>query len=103
MTAKQILQDIERGTALIYFGANFALFKRVLEEVHSNSDRVLSQLDGVDRNGLKLVLRTDNGRFIGWNYNNSIIVYSINLEKGLCGRIWAEKFIDASKTGAKIL
>lgn len=104
MTAKQILQNIERGTALIYFGANIALFKQVVEKVSLCSDALLSQLDGMDRNSLELVLRTDKGRFDGWNYSNSIDLYSINLKKGSCSGFWADKFIDVSKTGgAKIL
>ena len=103
MTAKQILQDIKHGTALIYFGANIALFRQVLEKVYSNSDAILWELDGLDRNGLELVLRTCKGRFSGWNCNDSINFYSINPEKGFCGTAWAEKFINASKTGAKIL
>lgn len=103
MTAKQILQDIECGEALIYFGTNIALFRQVLEKVYFNSDAILSQLDGVDRNSLELVLRTNNGHLDGWNYSNSIIIYGINLKKGLCGGFWSEKFIDASKIGAKIL
>ena len=86
MTTEQILEQVRREPrTLIYFGDNIAQFREVAEAVYKYGDRIVAQIDEyLTGKELQLVLRTFRGKFDGWNVEDSLAYYHINLEHGIC-------------------
>ena len=86
MTTEQILEQVKREPrTLIYFGDNIAQFREVAEAVSECADGIMSQVDKYPAGTeLQLVLRTFRGKFDGWNGEDSLAFYHINLEYGVC-------------------
>ena len=99
MTTEQILEQVKRETrTLIYFGDNIAQFREVAEAIYPEcAYRLVEQVDeyfaGTE---LQLVLRTFRGKFDGWNVEDSLAYYRINLEHGICAYHYGT-FINATR------
>lgn len=98
MTTEQILEQVRREPrTLIYFGDNIAQFREVAEAVYKYGDRIVAQIDEyLTGKELQLVLRTFRGKFDGWNVEDSLAYYHINLEHGICAYHYGT-FIDATR------
>ena len=100
MTTEQILEQVKREMCtLIYFGDNIAQFREVAEAVYpEHADRLVSQVDECPAGTkLQLVLRTfHHGKFNGWNVEDSLAYYHINLEYGICAYQYGT-FINATR------
>lgn len=98
MTTEQILEQVRREPrTLIYFGDNIAQFREVAEAVYKYGDRIVAQIDEyLTGKELQLVLRTFRGKFDGWNVENSLAYYHINLEHGICAYHYGT-FINATR------
>lgn len=87
MTTEKILEQVRREPrTLIYFGDNIAQFREVAEAVcPEQADSLVVQIDEyLTGTELQLVLRTFRGKFDGWNVEDSLAYYHINLEYGIC-------------------
>lgn len=98
MTTEQILEQVRREPrTLIYFGDNIAQFREVAEAVYKYGDRIVAQIDEyLTGKELQLVLRTFRGKFDGWNVEDSLAYYHINLEHGICAYHYGT-FINATR------
>ena len=99
MTTKQILEQVKREPrTLIYFGDNIAQFREVAEAVcPEQADSLVVQIDGYPADKkLQLVFRTFHGKFDGWNVEDSLAYYHINLEYGICAYHYGT-FINATR------
>ena len=98
MTTEQILEQVRREPrTLIYFGDNIAQFREVAEAVYKYGDRIVAQIDEYfTGKELQLVLRTFRGKFDGWNVEDSLAYYHINLEHGICAYHYGT-FINATR------
>ena len=98
MTTEQILEQVRREPrTLIYFGDNIAQFREVAEAVYKYGDRIVAQIDEyLTGTELQLVLRTFHGKFEGWNVEDSLAYYHINLEYGICAYHYGT-FINATR------
>ena len=98
MTTEQILEQVRREPrTLIYFGDNIAQFREVAEAVYKYGDRIVGQIDEyLTGKELQLVLRTFRGKFDGWNVEDSLAYYHINLEHGICAYHYGT-FINATR------
>ena len=86
MTTEKILEQVKREPrTLIYFGDNIAQFREVAEAVYpERADSLVSQVDKYPAGTeLQLVLRTFRGKYDGWNVEDSLAFYHINLEYGI--------------------
>lgn len=82
---------------LIYFGDNIAQFREVAEAVYEYGDRIVAQIDEYSaETKLQLVFRTLHGKFDGWNVEDSLAYYHINLEHGICAYHYGT-FINATR------
>lgn len=83
---------------ILYFGDNIAQFRKVAEAVYPEyADRLMAQIDEYDdETKLQLVFRTFHGKFDGWNVEDSLAYYHINLEYGICAYHYGT-FIDATR------
>ena len=100
MKTEQILEQVKRAPrTLIYFGANIAQFREVAEEVSECADGMMSQVDKYPAGTeLQMVLRTfHHGKFDGWNVEDSLAYYHINLEHGICAYHYGT-LINATRT-----
>ena len=87
MTTEQILEQVKREPrTLIYFGDNIAQFRKVAEAVcPEQANGLVVQIEEYSTGAeLQLVLRTFRGKFDGWNVEDSLAYYHINLEYGIC-------------------
>ena len=98
MTTEKILEQVRRELrTLIYFGDNIAQFREVAEAVYKYGDRIVAQIDEyLTGKELQLVLRTFRGKFDGWNVEDSLAYYHINLEHGICAYHYGT-FINATR------
>lgn len=98
MTTEKILEQVKREPrTLIYFGDNIAQFREVAEAVYKYGDRIVAQIDEyLTGKELQLVLRTFRGKFDGWNVEDSLAYYHINLEHGICAYHYGT-FINATR------
>ena len=98
MTTKNILEQVKREPrTLIYFGDNIAQFREVAEAVSECADSLVSQIDKYPAGTeLQLALRTFHGKFDGWNAEDSLAFYHINLEHGICAYHYGT-FINATR------
>ena len=99
MTTEKILEQVNRETrTLIYFGDNIAQFREVAEAVYPEyADSLVSQVDEYPAGTeLQLVLRTLRGKYDGWNVEDSLAYYHINLEHGICAYHYGT-FINATR------
>lgn len=98
MTTEKILEQVRREPrTLIYFGDNIAQFREVAEAVYKYGDRIVAQIDEyLTGKELQLVLRTFRGKFDGWNVEDSLAYYHINLEHGICAYHYGT-FINATR------
>lgn len=99
MTTEKILEQVRREPrALIYFGDNIAQFREVAEAVClEQADGLVGQINGCDcETKFELVLRTFRGKFDGWNVEDSLAFYHINLEYGICAYHYGT-FINATR------
>lgn len=100
MTTEKILEQVKREPrTLIYFGDNIAQFREVAEAVYPEcAYRLVEQVDEYPADTkLQLVLRTfHHGKFDGWNVEDSLAYYHINLEYGICAYQYGT-FINATR------
>lgn len=98
MTTEQILEQVRREPrTLIYFGDNIAQFREVAEAVYKYGDRIAARIDEYPaETKLQLVFRTLHGKFDGWNVEDSLACYHINLEYGICDYHYGT-FINATR------
>ena len=99
MTTKQILEQVKREPrTLIYFGDNIAQFREVAEAVcPEQTNSLVAQIDEYPAGTkLQLVFRTFHGKFDGWNVEDSLAYYHINLEHGICAYHYGT-FINATR------
>lgn len=99
MTTERILEQVRRELrTLIYFGDNIAQFREVAEVVcPEQAYCLLEQVSGYPAGTeLQLVLRTFRGKFDGWNVEDSLAYYHINLEYGICAYHYGT-FINATR------
>ena len=99
MKTEQILEQVRREPrTLIYFGDNIAQFREVAEAVYpEHADSLVSQVDKYPAGTkLQLVLRTFRGKYDGWNVEDSLAYYHINLEHGICAYHYGT-FINATR------
>lgn len=98
MTTEQILEQVKREPrTLIYFGDNIAQFREVAEAVYKYGNRIVAQIDEyLADTKLQLVFRTFRGKFDGWNVEDSLAYYHINLEHGICAYHYGT-FINATR------
>lgn len=99
MTTEQILEQVKRETrTLIYFGDNIAQFREVAEAIYPEcAYRLVEQVDEYFADTeLQLVLRTFRGKFDGWNVEDSLAYYHINLEHETCAYHYGT-FINATR------
>ena len=104
MTTEQILEQVRREPrTLIYFGDNIAQFREVAEAVYKYGDRIVAQIDEyLTGKELQLVLRTFRGKFDGWNVEDSLAYYHINLEHGICDYHYGT-FINATRAKKAVI
>lgn len=104
MTTEQILEQVRREPrTLIYFGDNIAQFREVAEAVYKYGDRIVAQIDEyLTGKELQLVLRTFRGKFDGWNVEDSLAYYHINLEHGICAYHYGT-FINATRAKKAVI
>lgn len=104
MTTEQILEQVRREPrTLIYFGDNIAQFREVAEAVYKYGDRIVTQIDEyLTGKELQLVLRTFRGKFDGWNVEDSLAYYHINLEHGICAYHYGT-FINATRAKKAVI
>ena len=99
MKTEKILEQVKRETrTLIYFGDNIAQFREVAEAVYPEyANSIVSQVDEYPAGTeLQLVLRTFRGKYDGWNVEDSLAYYHINLEHGICAYHYGT-FINATR------
>lgn len=99
MKTEKILEQVKRETrTLIYFGDNIAQFREVAEAVcPEQAGSLVSQVDEYPADTkLQLVFRTFRGKFDGWNVEDSLAYYHINLEHGICAYHYGT-FINATR------
>ena len=99
MTTEKILEQARREPrTLIYFGDNIAQFREVAEAVYPEyANSIVSQVDKCPAGTeLQLVLRTFRGKYDGWNVEDSLAYYHINLEHGICAYHYGT-FINATR------
>ena len=104
MTTEKILEQVKREPrTLIYFGDNIAQFREVAEAVYKYGDRIVAQIDEyLTGKELQLVLRTFRGKFDGWNVEDSLAYYHINLEHGICAYHYGT-FINATRAKKAVI
>ncbi len=105
MTTEQILEQVRREPrTLIYFGDNIAQFREVAEAVcPEQAGGLVVQIDEYPADTkLQLVLRTFRGKFDGWNVEDSLAYYHINLEYGICAYHYGT-FINATRTKKAVI
>lgn len=105
MTTKQILEQVKREPrTLIYFGDNIAQFREVAEAVYpQRADRFMAQIcEYPAGTELQLVFRTLHGKFDGWNVEDSLAYYHINLEHGICAYHYGT-FINATRAKKAVI
>lgn len=104
MTTEQILEQVRREPrTLIYFGDNIAQFREVAEAVYKYGDRIVAQIDEyLTGKELQLVFRTFRGKFDGWNVEDSLAYYHINLEHGICAYHYGT-FINATRAKKAVI
>ena len=99
MTTEKILEQVKREPrTLIYFGDNIAQFREVAEAVcPEQTNSLVAQIDEYPADTkLQLVFRTFRGKFDGWNVEDSLAYYHINLEHCLCAYHYGT-FINATR------
>lgn len=99
MTTEQILEQVKRETrTLIYFGDNIAQFREVAEAVcPEQTNSLVAQIDEYPADTkLQLVFRTFRGKYDGWNVEDSLAYYHINLEHEICAYHYGT-FINATR------
>lgn len=105
MTTEKILEQVKREPrALIYFGDNITQFREVAEAVcPEQAGSLVSQVDEYPADTkLQLVLRTFHGKFDGWNVEDSLAYYHINLEYGICAYHYGT-FINATRAKKAVI
>ena len=105
MTTKQILEQVRsEPRTLIYFGDNIAQFREVAEAVYPEyANSIVSQVDEYPAGTeLQLVLRTFRGKYDGWNVEDSLAYYHINLEHGTCAYHYGT-FINATRAKKAVI
>ena len=104
MTTEKILEQVRREPrTLIYFGDNIAQFREVAEAVCKYGDRIVAQIDDyLTGKELQLVFRTFRGKFDGWNVEDSLAYYHINLEHGICAYHYGT-FINATRAKKAVI
>jgi hypothetical protein len=104
MTTEKILEQVRREPrTLIYFGDNIAQFREVAEAVYKYGDRIVAQIDEyLTGKELQLVFRTFRGKFDGWNVEDSLAYYHINLEHGICAYHYGT-FINATRAKKAVI
>ena len=104
MTTEKILEQVRREPrTLIYFGDNIAQFREVAEAVSECADGIMSQVDKYPAGTeLQLVLRTFRGKYDGWNVEDSLAFYHINLEYGIYNHYYGT-FINATRAKKAVI
>ena len=105
MTTEKILEQVRREPrTLIYFGDNIAQFREVAEAVYPEyANSIVSQVDKYPAGTkLQLVFRTFRGKFDGWNVEDSLAYYHINLEHEICAYHYGT-FINATRTKKAVI